>query len=90
MTIIGCLWSQVKVDVGIGRDSCPEFIKPSRVEKRDGLYNFSNLHLEVAGFPYDENPVSQALSDLGGGLLPDSPSTAHGPFQPQPDRRFAD
>jgi hypothetical protein len=56
-----------------GRDSCPEFIESSRVEKRDGLYNFSIFHLEVPGFPHDEKPVSQALSDLGGGLLPDSP-----------------
>jgi hypothetical protein len=56
-------WSQVKVDVRGGRDSCPEFIEPSRVEKKcDGLYNFSIFHLEVAGFPHDDKAVSQAES----------------------------
>ena len=73
MTNIDCLWSQVKVDVRCARDSCTDFIEPSRVEKRDGLYNFSMFHLEVAGIPHDENAVSEALSDLGGGLLPGWP-----------------
>ena len=73
MTNIDCLWSQVKVDVRGAQDSCPEFIEPSRVEKRDGLYDFPIFYLEVAGFPHDENAVSEALSDLGGGLLPGWP-----------------
>ena len=51
MTNIDYLWSQVKAEVRGGRDSCPEFIEPSRVEKRDGLYNFSIFHLEVTGLP---------------------------------------
>ena len=51
MINIDCLWSQVKVDVRERVRFVSRTHRTSRVEKRDGLYNFSILHLEVAGFP---------------------------------------
>ena len=62
MANVDCLWSQVKVEVQGGRDSCRKFIEPSRVEKRDGLYYFSIFRLEVARFPHDDNPVYHDLA----------------------------
>jgi len=43
VTNIDCLWSQVKVDVRARTTSCPEFIEPSRLEKRDGLFLLFHL-----------------------------------------------